>query len=173
MGVIAFDGTNDKVTVANTTDIDGDGGFTFDVWLYFLDMPANDYTVFSLYNSGGGTGEEFTFWIMDPTAHTNSVRAGRRRTTGGVGTVQRSTDAALGPAANTGKWANWCFTYNGGTQGVYTSYKIYYNGEDKSGGSTSGPGNDGSANANLWGEDRSGAGDFEGYMGRVAFIIKN
>ena len=172
LGAILLDGTDEKVTVANTTDIDGAGGFTFDIWLYFLGMDSSKYTVFSLHNSEGGAGEEFTFWIMDPDEHTNSVRAGRRKTTGGVGTVQRSTDAALGPAANIGKWTNWCFTYNGGTQGVYTSYKIYYNGEDKSGGSDSGAGNDGSANANLWGEDRSGAGDFEGYMGRVAFYNK-
>jgi len=35
MGGIALDGTDEKVTVANTTNIDGDGGFTFDIWLYF------------------------------------------------------------------------------------------------------------------------------------------
>ena len=172
LGAILLDGTDEKVTVANTTDIDGAGGFTFDIWLYFLGMDSSKYTVFSLHNSEGGAGEEFTFWIMDPDEHTNSVRAGRRRTTGGVGTVQRSTDAALGPTANTGKWANWCFTYNGGTQGVYTSYKIYYNGEDKSGGSDGGPGNGGEENANRWGLDRNDAGDFDGYIGRVALYNK-
>ena len=172
MGVIAFDGTNDKVTVANTTDIDGDGGFTFDIWFYFLAMPDSDYTVFSLHNSGGGSGEEFAFWIMDPDEHTNSARAGKRQTTGGVGTNRRSTDAALGPAANIGKWANWTFTYSGGDSAVYSSYKIYYNGEEKDDGSTGGAGNDGSANANQWGLDRNNYGDFNGYMGRVAFYNK-
>ena len=47
LGAILLDGTDDKVTVANTTDIDGAGGFTFDIWLYFLGMDSSKYTVFS------------------------------------------------------------------------------------------------------------------------------
>ena len=128
MGVIALDGTDEKVTVSNTTNIDGDGGFTFDIWLYFLDMDSAKYTVFSLYNSGGGAGEEFAFWIMDKDQHNYSIRCGKRTTTGGVGTNRRSNDAAAELSANIGKWANWTFTYDGVDSAVYSSYKIYYNG---------------------------------------------
>ena len=173
LGAIAFDGTDDKVTVANTTDIDGAGGFTFDIWLYFLGMDSSSkYTVFSLHNSGGGAGEEFAFWIMDLATHGYVVRAGKRTTTGGVGTNRRSNDPALQPSANVGKWANWTFTYSGGDSAVYSSYKIYYNGEEKDDGTMGGAGNDGSENANRWGLDRNDAGDFYGYIGRVALYNK-
>tara|TARA_B100001123_G_scaffold82724_2_gene94320 strand:- start:15436 stop:16857 length:1422 start_codon:yes stop_codon:yes gene_type:complete len=172
MGVIALDGTDEKVTVANTTDIDGDGGFTFDIWLYFLDMDSAKYTVFSLYNSGGGAGEEFTFWIMDKDQHNYSVRCGKRTTTGGVGTNRRSNDAAAELSANIGKWANWTFTYSGGDSAVYSSYKIYYNGEEKDDGTMGGAGNGGEENATRWGLDRNGSGAFEGYIGRVALYNK-
>ena len=173
LGAIAFDGTDDKVTVANTTDIDGAGGFTFDICLYFLGMDSSSkYTVFSLHNSGGGAGEEFAFWIMDLATHAYTVRAGKRTTTGGVGTNRRSNDPALQPSANVGKWANWTFTYSGGDSAVYSSYKIYYNGEEKDDGTMGGAGNDGSENANRWGLDRNDAGDFYGYIGRVALYNK-
>ena len=173
LGAILLDGTDDKVTVANTTDIDGAGGFTFDIWLYFLGMDSSSkYTVFSLHNSGGGAGEEFAFWIMDLATHAYTVRAGKRTTTGGVGTNRRSNDPALQPSANVGKWANWTFTYSGGDSAVYSSYKIYYNGEEKDDGSMGGAGNDGSENANRWGLDRNDYGDFDGYIGRVALYNK-
>ena len=173
LGAILLDGTDDKVTVANTTDIDGAGGFTFDIWLYFLGMDSSSkYTVFSLHNSGGGAGEEFAFWIMDLATHAYTVRAGKRTTTGGVGTNRRSNDPALQPSANVGKWANWTFTYSGGDSAVYSSYKIYYNGEEKDDGTMGGPGNDGSANANRWGLDSNDYGDFDGYIGRVALYNK-
>ena len=173
LGAILLDGTDDKVTVANTTDIDGAGGFTFDIWLYFLGMSSSKYTVFSLHNSGGGTGEEFAFWIMDLTEHGYTARCGKRKTTaGGASANRRSNDPALQPSANVGKWANWCFTYSGGDAAVYSSYKIYYNGEEKDDGTMGGPGNDGSANANRWGLDSNDYGDFDGYIGRVALYNK-
>jgi hypothetical protein len=160
--------------VANTTDIDGAGGFTFDIWLYFLGMDSSSkYTVFSLHNSGGGTGEEFTFWIMDLATHGYTGRCGKRKTTAGAASAnRRSNDPALQPSANVGKWANWCFTYSGGDAAVYSSYKIYYNGEEKDDGTMGGPGNDGSANANRWGLDSNDYGDFDGYIGRVALYNK-
>ena len=172
MGVIALDGTDEKVTVSNTTNIDGDGGFTFDIWLYFLDMDSAKYTVFSLYNSGGGAGEEFAFWIMDKDQHNYSIRCGKRTTTGGVGTNRRSNDAAAELSANIGKWANWTFTYDGVDASDYSSYKIYYNGEEKDDGTMGGAGNGGEENATRWGLDRNGYGAFEGYIGRVALYNK-
>ena len=173
LGAILLDGTDEKVTVANTTDIDGAGGFTFDIWLYFLGMDSSSkYTVFSLHNSGGGAGEEFTFWIMDKATHGYAVRCGKRTTTGGVGTNRRSNDTALQPSANVGKWANWTFTYSGGDSAVYSSYKIYYNGEEKDDGTMGGAGNGGEENATRWGLDRNDAGDFDGYIGRVALYNK-
>ena len=55
-GSVLFD--SDKVTVADTTTIDGQYGFSFEIWVYFLGPGdgSSTYNFFSVYN-GDGTYE--------------------------------------------------------------------------------------------------------------------
>ena len=166
MGGLALDGTDEKVTVANTTNIDGDGGFTFDIWLYFLAVPTDNYTIFSLYNGDGGSLHEFMLYIMEVSAYSKSVMVGSRGTNY---SALRSDNPAMSPSNNIGKWVHYCATYNGDGENTPTNYKIYFNGQDM--------GSDGTTqfgaglNGNVWGIDGS-SGDLNGYIGRVAFYNK-
>ena len=168
MGVIALDGTDEKVTVANTTDIDGQNGFTFGIWLYFLATPNDDYTCFSIYNGGatGGSGVaqyEFMLYIMDVSEHTKSIMLGTRGTNY---SSLRSDNSAMSPSNNIGKWVHYCATYNGDGANTPTNYKIYFNGQDMGSDGTTDFGGD--TNTTRWGDD-NGYGEFNGYIGRVAF----
>ena len=166
LGAILLDGTDEKVTVANTTDIDGAGGFTFDIWLYFLAVPTDNYTIFSLYNGDGGSLHEFMLYIMEVSAYSKSVMVGSR---GGTNAALLNDNAVMSPSNNIGKWVHYCATYNGDGENTPTNYKIYFNGQDM--------GSDGTTqfgaglNGNVWGIDGS-SGDLNGYIGRVAFYNK-
>jgi len=164
LGAIAFDGTDDKVTVANTTDINGQNGFTFGIWLYFLATPNDDYTCFSIYN-GGATGGlyEFMLYIMDVSEHTKSIMLGTRGTSN---SSLRSDNSTMSPSNNIGKWVHYCATYNGDGANTPTNYKIYFNGQDMGSDGTTDFG--GGSNTTRWGDD-NGYGELNGYIGRVAF----
>ena len=161
LGAILLDGTDEKVTVANTTDIDGQNGFTFGIWLYFLATPSNDYTCFSIYNGGGGY--EFMLYIMDVSVHSKSIMLGTRGTSY---SALRSDNTAMSPSNNIGKWVHYCATYNGDGDNTPGNYKIYFNGQDMGSDGTTEFG--GGTNTTRWGND-NGYGDLEGYIGRVAF----
>jgi len=110
---------------------------------------------------------------MDLATHGYTARSGKRTTSGVTdGSSRRSNDTALQPSANVGKWANWSFTYDGVDSSDYSSYKIYYNGEEKDDGTMGSAGNSGEENATRWGLDRNGAGAFNGYIGRVTLYDK-
>ena len=164
LGAILLDGTDDKVTVANTTDIDGQNGFTFGIWLYFLDTPGNDYTCFSIYNGSAGDVYEFMLYIQDFSVHSKTIMLGTR---GHTSSSLRSNNTAMSPSNNIGKWVHYCATYNGDGENTPTNYKIYFNGQDMGSDGTTDFG--GGTNAIRWGIDGSGAGDLNGYIGRVAF----
>ena len=164
LGAILLDGTDDKVTVANTTDIDGQNGFTFGIWLYFLDTPGNDYTCFSIYNGSAGDVYEFMLYIQDFSVHSKTIMLGTR---GHTSSSLRSNNTAMSPSNNIGKWVHYCATYNGDGENTPANYKIYFNGQDMGSDGTTDFG--GGTNAIRWGIDGAGAGDLNGYIGRVAF----
>ena len=165
LGAILLDGTDDKVTVANTTDIDGQNGFTFGIWLYFLATPGNDYTCFSIYNGGGSY--EFMLYIQDFSVHSKTIMLGTRGTNY---SALRSDNTAMSPSNNIGKWVHYCATYNGDGENTPANYKIYFNGQDMGSDGTTDFG--GGTNAIRWGIDGSGNGDLNGYMSRVAFYTR-
>ena len=118
LGAIAFDGTNDSVTVPI---IDGQNGFSFSIWLYFLAVPTDNYTTFSIYN---GDGAEFMLYIMDVSAHSKAIMLGTRGTNQ---SALRSDNSTMSPSNNIGKWVHYCATYNGDGANTPTNYKIYFN----------------------------------------------
>ena len=165
MGVIALDGTDACVTVPT---IDGQNGFSFSIWLYFDNVPTDNYTTFSIYNGSGSS--EFMFYIMETSAHTTSYMLGIRGAS--TGDTLTSTNTAYQPSSNLDKWVHYCATYNGGGATTAGNYKVYFNGQladtnlvGNFGGSTN-------QDPMKWGQDASGAGDLNGYMGHIAFYDK-
>ena len=124
-GSVLFD--SDKVTVADTTTIDGQYGFSFEIWVYFLGPGdgSSTYNFFSVYN-GDGSGLEFGFYI----GNNSSVSVGRRGT-GGTN-ARRTTLSDWLPANNLNKWSCYCATYNGSGTATATNYAIYRNGIEAS-----------------------------------------
>ena len=161
LGAIAFDGTNDSVTVPI---IDGQNGFSFSIWLYFLAVPTDNYTTFSIYNGGGA---EFMFYIMETSAHTTSYMLGIRGA--GTGNTLTSTNKAYQPSSNLGKWVHYCATYNGGGATTVGNYKVYFNGQVTDINLVENFGGAGNQDPMKWGQDAAGAGDLNGYMGHIAF----
>ena len=160
-GSVLFD--SDKVTVADTTTIDGQYGFSFEIWVYFLgtgDGGSSSYNFFSVYN-GDGT-YEFGFYI----GLSSRVTIGRR---GAGGTNARSTTTSDWlPANNRNKWSCYCATYNGSGTTTETNYALYRNGREAS--YATGTDFGGASNTNTWGsEPGGGAGLLDGYLSRVAF----
>ena len=160
-GAIYLDGTEDNVTVPI---IDGQNGFSFSIWLYFVAIPTNNYTCFSIYNGGGA---EFMFYIMETSAHTTSYMLGRRGA--GTGNTLTSTNTAYQPSSNLDKWVHYCATYNGGGATTVGNYKVYFNGQVTDINLVENFGGGGNQDPMKWGQDASGAGDLDGYMGHVAF----
>ena len=161
LGAIAFDGTNDSVTVPI---IDGQNGFSFSIWLYFLAVPTDNYTTFSIYNGGGA---EFMFYIMETSAHTTSYMLGIRGA--GTGNTLTSTNKAYQPSSNLGKWVHYCATYNGGGATTVGNYKVYFNGQVTDINLVENFGGAGNQDPMKWGQDIAGYGDLNGYMGHIAF----
>ena len=160
-GSVLFD--SDKVTVADTTTIDGQYGFSFEMWVYFLGEGdgSSNYNFFSVYN-GDGSGYEFGFYLN----WNSSVTIGRRST--GTGNTRTTTESDWLPANSLNKWAYYCATYNGSGTATATNYALYRNGREASyvAGLSFGGGN----NTNTWGsEPGGGAGLLDGYLSRVAF----
>ena len=160
LGVIALDGTNDSVKVPI---IDGQNGFSFSIWLYFLTIPADDYTAFSIYN---GSGAEFMFYVLEASRYTVSYMLGIRGA--GTGNTLTSTNTAYGPGFNVGKWVHYCATYNGGGTTTVGNYKVYFNGQGTDINLVENFGGSGNQDPMKWGED-VGAGDLNGYMGHITF----
>ena len=160
LGAIALDGTDDSVTVPI---IDGQNGFSFSIWLYFDEVPTNDYTTFSIYNGGGA---EFMLYIMETSVHTTSYMLGISGA--GTGNTLTSTNKAYQPSSNLGKWVHYCATYNGGGATTVGNYKVYFNGQVTDTNLISDFGGAGNQDPMKWGED-VGAGDLNGYMGHITF----
>ena len=160
LGVIALDGTNDSVKVPI---IDGPNGFSFSIWLYFLTIPADDYTAFSIYN---GSGAEFMFYVLEASRYTVSYMLGIRGA--GTGNTLTSTNTAYGPGFNVGKWVHYCATYNGGGTTTVGNYKVYFNGQGTDINLVENFAGSGNQDPMKWGED-VGAGDLNGYMGHITF----
>ena len=161
LGAIALDGTDDSVTVPI---IDGQNGFSFSIWLYFDEVPTNDYTTFSIYNGGGA---EFMLYIMETSVHTTSYMLGIRGA--GTGNTLTSTNTAYQPSSNLGKWVHYCATYNGGGATTVGNYKLYYKCQVTDTNLISDFGGAGNQDPMKWGQDAAGAGDLNGYMGHIAF----
>ena len=160
-GAIYLDGTDDNVTVPI---IDGQNGFSFSIWLYFDEVPTNDYTTFSIYNGGGA---EFMLYIMETSVHTTSYMLGIRGA--GTGNTLTSTNTAYQPSSNLGKWVHYCATYNGGGATTVGNYKLYFNGQVTDTNLVENFGGGGNQDPMKWGQDAAGAGDLNGYMGHIAF----
>ena len=160
-GSVLFD--SDKVTVADTTTIDGQYGFSFEIWVYFLGPGdgSSTYNFFSVYN-GDGSGLEFGFYL----GNNSSVSVGRRGT-GGTN-ARRTTLSDWLPVNNLNKWSCYCATYNGSGTSTATNYALYFNGIEAS--YDTGTNFGGALNTNTWGsEPGGGAGLLDGYLSRVAF----
>ena len=160
-GSVLFD--SDKVTVADTTTIDGQYGFSFEMWVYFLGAwdGSGSYNFFSVYN-GDGSGYEFGFYL----GHVSQVSIGRRAS--GGSNARRTTTSDWMPANNLNKWSCYCATYNGSGTTTATNYALYRNGIEAS--YATGTNFGGTSNTNTWGsETGGGAGYLDGYLSRVAF----
>ena len=160
-GSVLFD--SDKVTVADTTTIDGQYGFSFEMWVYFLGEGdgSSNYNFFSVYN-GDGSGYEFGFYLN----WNSSVTIGRRGA--GTGNTRTTTESDWLPANSLNKWSYYCATYNGSGTTTATNYALYRNGREAS--YDTGTSFGGVLNTNTWGsEPGGGAGLLDGYLSRVAF----
>ena len=160
-GSVLFD--SDKVTVADTTTIDGQYGFSFEMWVYFLGEGdgSSNYNFFSVYN-GDGSGYEFGFYLN----WNSSVTIGRRGA--GTGNTRTTTESDWLPANSLNKWSYYCATYNGSGTTTATNYALYRNGREAS--YVAGLSFGGANNTNTWGsEPGGGAGLLDGYLSRVAF----
>ena len=160
-GSVLFD--SDKVTVADTTTIDGQYGFSFEMWVYFLGEGdgSSNYNFFSVYN-GDGSGYEFGFYLNWNSSVTIGIRGA------GSGNTRTTTESDWLPANSLNKWSYYCATYNGSGTTTATNYALYRNGIEAS--YVTGLSFGGSHNTNTWGsEPGGGAGLLDGYLSRVAF----